>query len=71
MSQLEVVDTSDIIELNVGGELITTTRGTLTSTQGSMLAAMFSGRWEDQLTLDKDGRVFLDLSPYAIRKIIE
>ena len=71
MSQLEVVDAGDIIDLNVGGEFITTTRGTLTSAEGSMLAAMFSGRWEDQLTLDKDGRVFLDLSPYAIRKIVE
>lgn len=71
MSQLTVVDANDLIELNAGGEYITTTRGTLTSAEGSMLAAMFSGRWEDRLTLDKDGRVFFDLNPYALRKIID
>jgi hypothetical protein len=36
-----------------------------------MLAFMFSGRWEYKLTLDKDGRVFLNLNPYAVRKVLD
>jgi len=71
MSQLTSVAASELIELNVGGENITTTRSTLTSAKGSMLASMFSGRWEDKLTRDKEGRVFLDLNPYAVRKVID
>lgn len=33
----------EIVELNVGGEHITTARSTLCSVEGSMLEAMFSG----------------------------
>ena len=71
MSQQTPGSIDDLIELNVGGEHITTKRSTLTSVEGSMLAAMFGGRWEDKLTLDKEGWVFLDLSPYAVRKVID
>jgi hypothetical protein len=60
-----------IVELNIGGENITTHRSTLCAVQGSMLAAMFSGRWEEQLQKDKDGRYFLDHDPYCVRKIID
>jgi hypothetical protein len=35
---------SDIVSLNVGGELFQTTRSTLTSEPSTMLEAMFSGR---------------------------
>jgi hypothetical protein len=60
-----------IVELNVGGENMTTYRSTLCASQGSMLAAMFSGRWEEKLQKDKDGRYFLDHDPYCMRKIID
>ena len=51
-------DSSDIIDLNIGGtHLITTSRSTLCSVTDSSLAAMFSGR--HRLTMHKD-RVFID-----------
>lgn len=59
----QAVSPDDIITLNVGGELMTTTRETLTQVHGSLLAAMFSGRREEMLTRDKEGRVFLDYDP--------
>ena len=54
---------SDIIKLNVGGEKLTTKRSTLCQIEGSLLASMFSGRWESNLERDEDGRVFLDFNP--------
>lgn len=53
----------DIIELNVGGKIMTTKRSTLCQIDGSLLATMFSGRWEGSMSHDKDGRVFLDFNP--------
>lgn len=32
---------------------------------------MFSGRWEDKLERDTDGRVFLDYNPYCFEKILD
>jgi len=61
--------TENIIELNVGGDTITTLKTTLTSIQGSMLCAMFSGR--HTLTTDKQGRYFIDRNPKYFRMILE
>ncbi len=44
-----VVSDDDIIDLNVGGQRLSTTRSTLCQVEGSFLASMFSGRWEDSL----------------------
>ncbi len=46
------------ITLDVGGKLYTTSLSTLCSDPKSMLAAMFSGRFE--LNQDEKGAVFLD-----------
>jgi len=40
---------SDVLNLNVGGTVISVLRRTLTSIEGSMLASRFSGRWDDSL----------------------
>lgn len=32
---------------------------------------MFSGRWEDRLERDSEGRVFLDYNPYCFEKILD
>ena len=53
----------DLINLNVGGTKITTTRLTLCQVEDSLLAAMFSGRWEDNIKRDQDGAVFFDFNP--------
>lgn len=60
----------EIIELNVGGEVMATKRGTLTQLKGSLLEAMFSGRWEKSVDLDSNGRVFLDFTPAVFRLLL-
>ena len=62
MEAVEVSD-DDIIHLNVGGQKFTTTRATLCQVEGSLLATMFNGRWEDRVKRDKDGIVFFDFNP--------
>jgi hypothetical protein len=52
---------SDVLRLNVGGTRIDVLRRTLTAVEGSMLAAKFSGRWDDSLEKDADGNFFIDL----------
>lgn len=51
---------SDVIQLNVGGTLMATLRKTLTYIEDSMLAAQFSGRWDNSIEKDKDGIFFID-----------
>ena len=62
MNAVQVND-DDLIDLNVGGQRLTTTRSTLCHVEGSLLASMFSGRWEDRLKRDKYGAVFFDFNP--------
>ena len=62
MKAIEVKD-DDIINLNVGGKKITTKRSTLCQVKGSLLASMFSGRWEDSLSRDENGRILFDWNP--------
>jgi len=54
---------SDEFALNVGGRKFDVLRNTLTSVEGSILAAKFSGRWEDSLERDAEGRIFIDAKP--------
>eukprot|EP00957_Ditylum_brightwellii_P155024 11799611-Ditylum_brightwellii.AAC.1 len=48
-------DDSDIIEINVGGKIISATRGTLTQLKGTKLDTLFSGRWDKKLPHDEMG----------------
>ena len=61
----------DIINLNVGGKKLTTLRSTLCQVEDSLLATMFSGRWEDNITRDKDGAVFFDFNPQHFILILD
>lgn len=65
------VDSKDLIDLNVGGTPFTVTRSTLTYFPGSLLAAMFSGRWEKQLARDTQGRAFLEVNPSCFRILVD
>eukprot|EP01006_Ploeotia_vitrea_P067873 TRINITY_DN98772_c0_g1_i1.p1 TRINITY_DN98772_c0_g1~~TRINITY_DN98772_c0_g1_i1.p1 ORF type:complete len:326 (-),score=31.23 TRINITY_DN98772_c0_g1_i1:81-1058(-) len=60
----------DVIELNVGGEVVTTLRSTLTQVDGSLLSVMFSGRWDDSLDTDKNGLPFLDFNPIIFKRLL-
>ncbi len=70
MKGLDVSD-DDIIRLNVGGQKFTTTRSTLCQVEGSLLATMFSGRWEDAVKRDEDGAVFFDFNPQYFGYILD
>lgn len=55
---------NDVIQLNVGGRTdIAVIRNTLTQFEDSMLAAKFSGRWDDSMEKDRDGNIFIDQDP--------
>ncbi len=58
---------NDIVKLNVGGQLYTTTISTLCSVSDSMLAAMFSGKYD--LKEDENGCYFIDRDPTLFRCI--
>jgi hypothetical protein len=60
----------DIVDLNVGGQLISTQRSVLRSAEGSLLSGMFSGNFDNGLKRDKDGRIFLDVDPSLFGKIL-
>ena len=66
-----VVRDDDIINLNVGGQKFTTTRSTLCQVKDSLLASMFSGRWEDSVPRDQDGNVFFDHNPKYFGLILD
>lgn len=62
----------DIISINMGGErTVQVKRSLLTQFEGSFLAAMFSGRWEEQITRDGKGNVFFDDPPEVMMPLIE
>lgn len=61
----------DLVNLNVSGDHITARRSTLCLYEGTYLASMFSGRWENAVTKDSSGRVFLELNPQIFRKILD
>ena len=55
----------------MGGKLLDVRRSTLTSAKNSMLAALFSGRWEKALPRDASGRIFIDDNPVCFQKMVE
>eukprot|EP00956_Cyclotella_meneghiniana_P034072 scaffold101346_cov68-Cyclotella_meneghiniana.AAC.3 len=62
---------NDVIQLNVGGQKnIAVLRSLLTQFEDSMLAAKFSGRWDDSMEKDRDGNVFLDQDPESFMILI-
>ncbi|NXM78016.1 KCD14 protein, partial [Serilophus lunatus] len=60
---------SPIVELNVGGEMYTTTLSTLKKHPGSKLAEMFTG--QPKLRTDSEGRFFIDRPGTYFKYILE
>uniref|UniRef100_A0A6U3TM16 TLDc domain-containing protein n=1 Tax=Ditylum brightwellii TaxID=49249 RepID=A0A6U3TM16_9STRA len=65
------VDENDLLQINVSGKIISVARGVLTQVKGSMLEAMFSGRWENQLMQHEDGFIFLDVNSTCFQAIVD
>ena len=59
-----------IVYLNVGGTKMATKKSTLCQVDESMLAAMFSGRWEN-IERDEEGHVFLDYKPELFALVLD
>jgi len=59
----------NIIVINVGGKVFSTSQATLTSHPNSMLAAMFSGRYT--LITDERGNYFIDRDPSLFEYILK
>lgn len=62
---------SEIIELNVGGQVYVTRHSTLLSVPNSLLWTMFSQKKPTELTTDSKGRFFLDRDGFLFRYILD
>lgn len=60
----------DVIELNIGGEIMLTTRETLTSISNSLLSILFNGRWEQKVQRDENEHIFFDFNPVLFRHLL-
>ena len=61
----------EMIQLNVCGTIIETSRSTLTHIPDSFLARQFAARWKESLMRDEYGRIFLDEDEELVRIILE
>uniref|UniRef100_A0A3Q3ERJ0 Potassium channel tetramerisation domain containing 12.1 n=1 Tax=Kryptolebias marmoratus TaxID=37003 RepID=A0A3Q3ERJ0_KRYMA len=62
---------SEIIELNVGGQVYVTRHKTLVAVPDSLLWTMFSKRSPKELARDSKGRFFLDRDGFLFRYILD
>ena len=65
------VKMTDVIRLNVGGEIIVTTRNSLTSVSMSVLTKLFNGRWDERMSHDMETNLFLDFNPVLFCHLLE
>ncbi|XP_007654184.2 BTB/POZ domain-containing protein KCTD12 [Ornithorhynchus anatinus] len=61
----------EIVELNVGGQVYVTRRGTVVSVPDSLLWRMFSQQRPQELARDSKGRFFLDRDGFLFRYILD
>jgi len=64
------LNAEEIIEINVGGTLFTTSKRTLCKYPLSKLAWLFDDRNKDKVTRDSHGRYFLDRDPSLFRIVL-
>ena len=63
---------SSILKLNVGGKDIIVRKGSILprTSPESLFGILASGRWDNHLTKDQNGRIFLDIDPEWIEIVI-
>merc|ERR1712232_593605 len=63
---------SDVLKLNIAGEAeCAVLRSTLCLVEGSMLESRFSGRWDDRIEKDDQGRFFIDFPPDLFLPLVD
>ena len=62
---------SDVLQLNIGGSHCSVSRRTLCQYEPSLLAAKFSGRWDDNVEKDADGRFFIDQPAHLFMPLVD
>ena len=64
---------SSILKLNIGGKKITVRKSSMMARtpSSSLFGVLTSGRWDNRLTRDQHGRIFLDIDPEWIEDIID
>lgn len=62
---------TDVLRFNVGGKRMKVRRSLLTQFPGTLMARMFSGRWDISFLQDTDGLIFLDLNPESFRALTD
>ncbi|CAF1198970.1 unnamed protein product [Adineta steineri] len=62
---------SDVIQFNVGGEIMFTSRASLLHVANSTLSKKLLGKSKEKLSIDKDGNIFLDFNPKLFRHLLE
>ncbi len=67
----KMINPTDVFVFNVGGEIMMTTRQTLTRIPKSIFSLAFNGRWEHKLQRDKEGNIFLDFNPILFRHLLD
>jgi hypothetical protein len=67
----KMINPTDVFKFNVGGEIIMTTRQTLTQIPKSIFSVVFNGRWEHKLHSDPEGNIFLDFNPILFRHLLD
>ena len=64
-------DKTDVIQLNIGGEIMVTTRQTLIAIPKSLFSILFDGRWETDLVTDELLNIFFDFNPTCFRHLLD
>ncbi|CEM12063.1 unnamed protein product [Vitrella brassicaformis CCMP3155] len=60
----------DMLAFNVAGEIVKARRSTLCAVKGTVIALLFSGRFDDAFVRDKDERIFLQMFPDAWKWLV-
>eukprot|EP00929_Paragymnodinium_shiwhaense_P015275 TRINITY_DN123344_c0_g1_i1.p1 TRINITY_DN123344_c0_g1~~TRINITY_DN123344_c0_g1_i1.p1 ORF type:complete len:398 (+),score=54.18 TRINITY_DN123344_c0_g1_i1:61-1194(+) len=62
----------EIVKLNISGQKhCAVMRETLCRVEDSLLASMFSGRWDDSLDKDENGAVFINFAPDIFQPLVD
>lgn len=65
------LNNSEVIQFNVGGEIMFTTTATLLRVADSKISKILLGKTKEKLSIDRDGNKFLDYNPELFRHVLE